>query len=450
VPSLKALLTLFTAVETPVEGSLAARARVALGDGGEIRLDGEVERASLAVEAEPMELAAPARFSVAGAAIRLERATLVGRAPGSRRRTRSTPAERSRSLRRRVPGGGARPRLAREPAARHHRGFRRARRLALGPQALRDREHPRRRPHPSELPDPLTDINGTVALETHGLRIEDLRFRLAGGDATCSGRVALEPRLELDLVVRADGVPWKLLPRFRPVLDGELRVSGSLERLMVGGEITVVDASFREQLNLNTLVLNQVFARERAVASAGAPVTFQRRRPHPRHARHRHPADPAAGSRRAAHRRYQRAARPDRPRRRAARRRGGVLRAALRDRARHRDVLPARPHRPAFDVLARAWVDNVEVTIALVGTLERFKPTFSSNPPLSEMDILGLLSTGKRGDEGDPESVSAAASKFVNGQLASAVSSRARSCSTSASSASTRPRRPLRASRRRA
>lgn len=56
-------------------------------------------------------------------------------------------------------------------------------------------------------------------------------------------------------------------------------------------------------------------------------------------------------------------------------------------------VNPARIE-PLLDVVARARVDQYGVTVNLAGPLERLNTTFASDPPLPDLDILGLLATG--------------------------------------------------------
>jgi len=71
-------------------------------------------------------------------------------------------------------------------------------------------------------------------------------------------------------------------------------------------------------------------------------------------------------------------------------------------------------------------VQDFEITLGLVGTLDRMTPTFSSSPPLAEMDIVSLLSTGKKADESSQWQAGNVASTFLTEQLAGAVSRRAR------------------------
>jgi autotransporter translocation and assembly factor TamB len=428
VPSLAALLRCFGRPGTMIDGSLAARSHVGIGADGEVALDGAIERAAIAVEGEPMELAAPARFTLSGGATRVERAVLVG--PRSRI-TLAYAQNAGGAVEAAVDGELPVALLALAWPESKARG---SVELALSVAGTLDaplvsgsatvRNGAATLPG---LPAGLTDINGTITLEGAGVRVDGIRFRLAGGDGRCSGRVRLDPAVELDLAIAANRVPWALLPRFRPVLDGELRVNGPLDRLTLSGEMTVVEAAFREQINLNTLVLDQVFARERDVLPTGEPVAFNLAV---------HIPDtldidtlPLRLQGRGELRLVGSSERIGLLGRVDALPGGEVEYAGQRYEIDLATVTFSQPDRidPAFDVRLRGWIDGVEVTIAFAGTMARFTPTFSSNPPLSEMDILGLISTGQRGDEGDPDSLSSAASQFVNGQLASAVSSRARS-----------------------
>ncbi len=63
------------------------------------------------------------------------------------------------------------------------------------------------------------------------------------------------------------------------------------------------------------------------------------------------------------------------------------------ERARATFVNPARID-PLLDIVARARVDQYDVRLNVAGSLERLNTTFASDPPLPDLDILGLLATG--------------------------------------------------------
>jgi autotransporter translocation and assembly factor TamB len=81
---------------------------------------------------------------------------------------------------------------------------------------------------------------------------------------------------------------------------------------------------------------------------------------------------------------------------------------------------------PVIEVLARTEVQDVQITVALNGKLDRLAMTLNSSPPMPEMDILSMLFTGQRADEAAPLQTGAVASTFLTGQLASAATRRAR------------------------
>ena len=54
---------------------------------------------------------------------------------------------------------------------------------------------------------------------------------------------------------------------------------------------------------------------------------------------------------------------------------------------------------PAIDIDATARVETYDITIGLQGTMSHLKPTYRSEPPLSEADIFALLALGRTQEE---------------------------------------------------
>lgn len=93
----------------------------------------------------------------------------------------------------------------------------------------------------------------------------------------------------------------------------------------------------------------------------------------------------------------------------------------------------ANPNRidPLIDLALKTEVQSYTITLNLSGTLERLNAKFSSNADLADIDIISLLAGGPRPELGAPPppvqseaAGQAAASQFLAGQAASAVSSR--------------------------
>jgi autotransporter translocation and assembly factor TamB len=98
----------------------------------------------------------------------------------------------------------------------------------------------------------------------------------------------------------------------------------------------------------------------------------------------------------------------------------------------------ANPSRiePLLDVVTHTRVDQYAVTLNLSGSLERLNTTFASDPPLPDLDILGLLATGApiqnptfsevatAPTSGNGSSQSVAAEALLYGQAASLLTAR--------------------------
>jgi translocation and assembly module TamB len=54
---------------------------------------------------------------------------------------------------------------------------------------------------------------------------------------------------------------------------------------------------------------------------------------------------------------------------------------------------------PTIDLDATARIETYDITVGLHGTAENFKPTYRSEPPLTEPDIFALLALGRTQEE---------------------------------------------------
>jgi translocation and assembly module TamB len=65
------------------------------------------------------------------------------------------------------------------------------------------------------------------------------------------------------------------------------------------------------------------------------------------------------------------------------------------------DIYFSNPVRidPAIDIDATARVETYDITVGLQGTMSNMKPTYRSEPPLSEADIFALLALGRTQEE---------------------------------------------------
>ncbi|HEX6201772.1 MAG TPA: translocation/assembly module TamB domain-containing protein, partial [Thermoanaerobaculia bacterium] len=96
----------------------------------------------------------------------------------------------------------------------------------------------------------------------------------------------------------------------------------------------------------------------------------------------------------------------------------------------------ANPRRidPVIDFVATTEVRSFDITLNLSGTVDRLNATFTSDPPLADLEIVSLLTTGQQiadsgrlfagAESGTPGAPGAAAQQFLYGQAASVISER--------------------------
>jgi hypothetical protein len=413
--------------ELPGDGELAGHAELTLARGQAPRVAGQIGSLVLEVEGERATLAAPAHFAVADGAVSLEGLRLVGPhssvfVRGSRRADGTLagnvagqfPAALLALI---IPDGKPRGRvevlgeLLGSDAEPRFEGVARVENGSLTVPGL---------------PAPLTGINGVFEIVPEVIALSGVEFQLSGGEGTCDGRVIVSPALELDLAVHARRVRWPLIPGFTPALQGELRVVGPPESLSVSGDTTLLRTVYRRELSLQKLILEEMMAPVRSAAEAGAvrlnlrvtvPGTLELNMPLARLA--------ARGEVRV----VGTSARPGVLGRLEVLPGGELEMSGVRYELDRATVTFTNPDQidPFLDVVGHTTVQTWEITVGVVGTLERLTPTFSATPPLPEMDIIALLSVGRRDEEVGQVQAGAAASAFLTEQLTGAVTNRARS-----------------------
>lgn len=413
--------------ELPLDGRLRGQAVVTVEPGKPVRIDGTIEDLEAAVEGEKGTLDGAAPFTIEGGAIHVGPVALTGQrshleASGSRsahgalsgRVVGTTPAAivglfwkdaRATGTARvdvAISGSDEEPRFA---GSAHVDG---------GSLLL------------AFLPGPLTRLSGDVEFLPEGVRVASSRFDFLGGTATCSGRVAFEPDIDLDLGVQANHVRWPLVVGLTPVLSGPLRIVGPLANLSISGDLTLDRTVYRRALDLQKLVMENLFAPVRSRTSdAGAvgfniavavPGTFEIN------------TELARLSAKGELRVVGTTAQPGALGRLEALPGGEAELADVRYQLDRCVVTFTNPEaiEPMLDIQARTTVADVDVTVGLIGTLDRMVPTFTSSPPLPEMDIISLISTGRRADAASSASVGTVASTFLADQLTGAVTARAR------------------------
>ncbi len=414
--------------DLPVEGRMSGQAEIRLAPPSAAHIDGVVNEFLLSVEGEEATLTEPARFVVDGGAIKLDGLTLTGkRSSLFARGERQADGTISGSISGELPAAllglvwrDSRP-SGRVAVLGEFSGTDSAPRFE---GTARVTDGSLRVPG---LPEPATRINGTLEFTPEAIKLDGVTFAVLAGTGTCDGRIYFSPELGFDLEMRVESVRWPLIPGLTPILTGDLRLVGGLQDLSLSGKAVLNHTVFRRDLDLQKLVVEQARAPERLRVTEGSPMALNIAVDVP--STLEIDTTLARLTAKGELRVVGTTARWGVLGRLEALPGGELEFVGNRYELDRGVVTFASPDRleTHLDVLARTTVQSFEVTVGLNGTLDRLTPSFTSNPPLPEMDVISLISTGKKADaSGTAVGSGAIASTFLTDQLAGTVTKRAR------------------------
>jgi hypothetical protein len=262
------------------------------------------------------------------------------------------------------------------------------------------------------MPHGLEDINGRVKFDGRNIRFDDIRAKMARGDLRFGGRVGLEGFMPsvLDLTASGEAMEFRYPAGFASLLDADLALRGTLAQPVLSGNIQVRRATLKRRVDLGTGMLELGAAAAKpggstSPTSTGFPLRFDIRILAPQTleidnnlARLTASAD------------LRLAGTYDKPLLfgRADIDRGEVWLEGKRIVVTRGSVDFTNPARiePSFDFEAetrvRAPGQTYRITMRVQGTTQRLNYSFSSDPPLPEVDIMTLL-LGDAGSTSDPE-----------------------------------------------
>ncbi len=258
------------------------------------------------------------------------------------------------------------------------------------------------------LPHSLEGINGRVAFDENGIRMDELSGRLAGGEVAFGGWIGLDGYVpgNLSLTATGRGMRLRYPESVRSVVDAEFAIRGPLSDPLVSGEVRVRSALWSQRFDADGAALfglgeaattNPVGAEEGAVP----PVRFDVRILAPSTLRiENNTARIVSSAELTLRGTYARPLLFGR----AEIDRGEVLFEGHRYFVTRGSIDFSNPTKiePFFDVEAETRVrvpgETYRVVFRAVGTADRFIPDLTSDPPLPTVDVLALLF----GDPRDP------------------------------------------------
>lgn len=413
--------------DVSVEGDLEGRARVEIEPGSKPVVEGTVTRLRTVVQGDQFDLASPVDFTVKGNAVTVDNVRLAG-ANGTleARLSREANGALAATAKGRLPVSlvgllWPEGRLSGTADVTVSVSGSERRPVIVGTAVVADGSMLL-----PGLPAPLTHVDGTFDFVPEAIRLRDVRFALGSGRGTGNGRIVLDPRVELDVETRVSSLRWNVFGGFTPSVTGSIRIVGPLGQLSVSGDTTLERTVFREEINLQRLVLQQLLGTERAVSEDSGAIALNLQVAVPRTLEIDTPL--ARVTMRGQLRVLGTSAQPGLVGQLEMMPGGELELSGQRYELERGSITFSDPDRinPYLDILAQATIQSVEITIGLVGTLDRLTPTLVSNPPLPETDILALLSTGRRADEASEAQAGVLAGSFLTEQIAGAFARRAR------------------------
>ncbi len=126
------------------------------------------------------------------------------------------------------------------------------------------------------LPHSLEAINGRLSFDAAGVRLDDVKARLGGGNVTFGGRIALNGFALGDLSLTAVGEQMHLrYPEgFRSVVDADLALRGPVTAPVLSGAVRIRDAVWSRRIDANVDIFSLTRGSAQPIAGPAAPSTF--------------------------------------------------------------------------------------------------------------------------------------------------------------------------------
>lgn len=96
--------------------------------------------------------------------------------------------------------------------------------------------------------------NGTLTLTKGRLSVSEFQGRVGGGKVTVTGGVNLQPKLNFDLGLSAQGLRMLYPQGVREGVDANIRLTGTMENAQLGGTVNLSDISFTPAFDLNEMI----------------------------------------------------------------------------------------------------------------------------------------------------------------------------------------------------
>src|SRR5579862_1048332 len=252
-----------------------------------------------------------------------------------------------------------------------------------------------------DLPNSLSQLQGTLQFNQNRLEVKSLTARTGGGLLSVSGYMAYQHGLFADLSLSGKGVRIRYPEGISSQADATLRLQGTQNSLLLSGNVLITRFTISPQLDMTALA-TQASQSQQSVVAPNAPSNHVRLDVHivssPQlnfqnayaklagdvdlHVRGTLASPSVQG--------------------RISILEGSATIAGTRYELQRGDITFTNPVRiePIIDLNATARVEDYDITLGLHGTPpNKMLVTYRSDPPLPEADVVALLALGRTQDQ---------------------------------------------------
>lgn len=272
------------------------------------------------------------------------------------------------------------------------------------------------------LPVGFTGVNGHFSISGNRIQITSLNGSAGGGTFTGTGFFEYGPRSSFGADLHAKGVRVSS-NGVHTVVDSNLRLNGTTQDSMLSGDVLVDRLSFQQGADLTELVGS--FAEPSAVSTPSPFASHMRLNVAVRSAENLNPTSSQLSIEGTANLTVTGTASNPVVLGRVALTAGEVYFNGKRFEIQRGSIVFTNPvhTEPVLNIYVKTVVEQYDITINFVGTLDHLRTTYTSDPALPPLDIINLLAFGqttaeKASKASNPLSVGAESA------LASEVSSR--------------------------
>ncbi len=253
-----------------------------------------------------------------------------------------------------------------------------------------------------DLPHALESITGVVRFDSRGITLDEVTAQLGGGPVQFGGRIAIEGYRpgRLDVTMNGQNMRLRYPEGMRSLVDASLNLQGTVDSATLGGTITVRNAFYTKRFDTGSGGLGDLAGSAGAQPAASIQTTIPLR-----YAVHLS----VPSTLRVENNTIRLVANADLDLRGTYDRplllgRGDIVRGEFNFEGKRYVITRGtidfnNPTRidPFFDIETETQVrdpvagETYRVMVRATGTMNHFTPTFTSDPPLSEVQVLSLL-----------------------------------------------------------